>query len=281
MKRIIAIALLLCLLLCGCSKETTYTPTPSVHEQLKVHFIDVGQAECILLEFNKQFALIDGGNETNAETILSYLHVNGVNKLELAVATHLHADHVGGLDDIIDAIPIDTIWSSPLDSSKHARNLERSATNQGKEIQQPTVGQVFNLGQATITVIGPVKEYSEADNQSIVLMVEYGSTRFLLTSGMDSEAEKDLMASGYDLNADVLKVGQHGGENASSADFLRSVTPKYALISCSKDEPPSVDTLARLNAANATVLRTNEFGSMIVRSDGKELHLVWGEEIKS
>ena len=282
MKRIIAIALLLCLLLCGCSKNPTPTPTPSVHEQLKVHFIDVGQADCILLEFNKQFALIDGGNNADAETVISYLHLQGVQQLELVVATHSHEDHIGGLDDVIDAFSVGTLWSSPLSDTKSSRNLERSAGNQGKELLQPTVGQIFHLGQTSITVLGPVKEYTEENNQSIVLMVQFGTTRFLLTGDMERIAENDLVESGADLKADVLKVGHHGSENATGYIFLREVMPKYAIISCGKDNSyghPHEDPLSRLRDAESIVLRTDECSTIVARSDGKDIYFMWGEDL--
>lgn len=281
MRKIIAITLLLCLVLCGCSQAAP-TPTPSVKEQLKVHFIDVGQADSILLEFNGHFALVDGGNNADGADVVTYLQLLGVQKLELVVATHPHEDHIGGLYDILSLIPTDAIWSPEIEGNSNAiRNFLEVVSDQGKKLQQPKVGQVFQLGGASITVLGPVKEYSEVNNQSIVLMVQFGDTRFLLAGDMERIAENDLVESGADLKADVLKVGHHGSENATGYIFLREVMPKYAVISCGKDNAyghPHEDPLSRLRDAEVIVLRTDECETIIARSDGKDIYFMWGNE---
>jgi len=283
MRKITAILLLMCLLLSGCkSNQPAPASPPSVQEQLWVHFIDVGQADCTLLECNGQYALVDGGNDADGQAVAAYLAMQGVAKLDLIVATHPHEDHIGGLADIIDTIPVDTIWSSAIPNSNNTiRNFQKSVSNRGLEIQQPLVGQVFNLGGATITVLGPVKEYEDVNNLSIVLMVQHGNKRFLLTGDMERIAENDLVESGADLKADVLKVGHHGSETSTGYRFLREVMPTYAIISCGKDNSyghPHEDPLSRLRDAEATVLRTDESSTIVVRSDGENLYFMWGDE---
>lgn len=282
MKRLTATLLLLCILFCGCAPKTNSTPTPSVQEQLWVHFIDVGQGDSILLECNNQFALVDAGSDSDGETVAAYLAMQGVQKLDLVVATHTHSDHMGGLADVIDLFPVDAVWCSSIPSQNNTvRTFLKSVSNQDKEVEQPKVGQVFNLGDATITVLGPVKEYEEVNNISLVLMVQYGDTRFLLTGDMERIAENDLVESGTDLKADVLKVGHHGSETSTGYRFLREVMPDYAVISCGKDNKyghPHEDPLSRLRDAEATVLRTDENETIVVRSDGEDLYFLWGEE---
>ena len=281
MRKITAILLLLCLLLCGCSTKPT-TTTPSVQEQLWVHFIDVGQADSILLECDGKFALVDGGNVSDGQAVAAYLLMQGVQKLDLVVATHPHEDHIGGLSDVIDLIPVDTVWSSPIPNETNpVRAFLKSVSNRGLEVLQPKVGQVFNLGTATITVIGPVKDYEDVNNLSIILMVQHGDNRFLLTGDMERVAENDLIESGADLKADVLKVGHHGSETSTGYRFLREVMPSYAVISCGKDNSyghPHEDPLSRLRDAEVAVLRTDESSTIIARSDGKDIYFMWGEE---
>lgn len=284
MRKITAILLLVCLLLCGCAKqqEPTGQVVAPIQEQLWVHFIDVGQADSILLECDGKFALIDGGNVGDGEAVAAYLAMQGVEKLDLVVATHPHEDHVGGLAYVIDSYPVDAVWSSSIPNSTNAvRNFLKSVSHQDLEVVQPEVGQEFTLGTSTITVLGPVKEYDELNNLSLVLMVQHGNKRFLLTGDMERVAENDLVDSGADLKADVLKVGHHGSEGASNYIFLREVMPTYAVISCGKDNSyghPDEATLSRFADAETTVLRTDECSTIIARSDGESIYFMWGEE---
>lgn len=283
MRRITAILLLICLLLCGCgAKQPGANVVPPVQEQLWVHFIDVGQADSILLECDGKFALVDGGSAGDGDAVAAYLAMQGVEKLDLVVATHPHGDHIGGLSYVIDSYPVDHVWSSSIPNSTNAvRNFLKSVSRRGLEAETPEVGQVFTLGTSTITVLGPVKEYDDLNNYSIVLMVQHGDNRFLLTGDMERIAENDLVESGADLKADVLKVGHHGSESSTGYRFLREVMPTYAVISCGKDNSyghPDEDPLSRLRDAEVTVLRTDEHSTIVARSDGEDIYFMWGEE---
>ena len=283
MRRLTAILLLMCLLLCGCSaKQPSGVVSTPVQEQLWVHFIDVGQADSILLECDGKFALIDGGNAADGQAVAAYLAMEGVSKLDLVVATHPHEDHIGGLADVIEQIPVDTVWSSSIPSQTNVvRNFLKSVSKRGLEIEQPAVGQVFTLGTSTITVLGPVKEYDDVNNLSLVLMVQHGNNRFLLTGDMEREAENDLVESGADLKADLLKVGHHGSESSTGYIFLREVMPKYSVISCGKGNSyghPHADPLSRLEDAESIILRTDECATIVARSDGESSYFLWGDD---
>lgn len=292
MRRFLAIMILLALLLAGCGIKapiqgtTAASTAPGVTvsvpgETLTVHFIDVGQADCALLECGGAWALIDGGNADDGKKVMEYLEAQGVQRLNLVVGTHPHEDHIGGLAAVLKAFPADNIWFSEMPfTNSVVYSFVNAAKNQGKELQTPEVGQTFRLGDAVITVLGPVRtDYEDVNNLSLVLMVEYGSTRFLFTGDMERDAEIDLLDSGADVKADVLKVGHHGSYSSTSYVFLRSVAPTYAVISVGAANEyghPHDDPLSRLQDADVTIYRTDKMYTIVASSDGEEITFTWG-----
>lgn len=287
MKKFIALLLTLSLLLCGCvayvptTAETTAPTSATVVEgkSLIIHYIDVGQADCILLETDGQYMLIDGGNREDGQLVVSYLEQQGVQELEAVVCTHAHEDHVGGLPSVLAVYPTKAVYAPTRTySSKCFDDFVRYADQQDLTITIPSPNDSWDFGGASVTVLGPVDSYSDPNNTSIVLMVQFGENRFLFTGDMERDAETDLVESGADLKADVLKVGHHGSYTSTSYLFLRQVMPKHAVISCGRDNSyghPHEDPLSRLYNAAATVYRTDHMGSIIAVSDGKEITFTW------
>ena len=304
MKKLISLFLILSLLLCGCTTtapvetaataEPTAAPTetvilnlpteaptePAALEGLTVHFIDVGQADGFLLECDGQYAVIDGGYPEGGEKMVEYMTELGVEELELVVGTHLHGDHIGGLPLILDTYPTANVWSRPLTFlNDYVRNFRDAVAAQGVPLHVPEVGEVFELGDATITVLGPVKDkYEDLNDTSIVLMVQYGDIRFLFTGDMEMIAETDLLDSGADVKADVLKVGHHGSYSSTGYRLLREVAPTYAVISVGGDNDyghPHQEPMSRLRDAEVTIYRTDKMYDIVAVTDGEEIQFSW------
>ncbi|MBP3305360.1 MAG: MBL fold metallo-hydrolase [Oscillospiraceae bacterium] len=291
MRRFLALLLALLLLLPGCAgtpaetestaASTTGATVYTFTKTLKVHFIDVGQADCALLECDNAFALIDGGNVDNGPAVVEYLELQGVQRLNLVVGTHPHGDHIGGLAAVLDAYPADNVWSSELTYyNSTVYSFINGAKKQGKQLHFPQVGDTFQLGGAVITMIGPVKRgYEDTNNLSLVLMVEYGDTRFLFTGDMERDAELDVLDSGADVKADVLKVGHHGSYSSTSYVFLRAVHPTYAVISVGRDNEyghPHDAPMSRLMDADVIIFRTDQMNNIVAVSDGQDITFTWG-----
>lgn len=246
-------------------------------DTIEVHFIDVGQADSAFVRCGEETMLIDGGNVADSSLVVSYLQQQNVETLDYIICTHAHEDHVGGLSGALNAFSVQHVLCSTTDyDSKAFQNFKKYTQEQGLSIEVPQPGDQFSLGDAPVTILGPVEDYGETNNMSIVLRIDFGQTSFLFTGDMESAAERDLVDSGADLSATLLKVGHHGSDTSSSYVFLREVMPRYAVISVGKNNSyghPGSETLSRLRDVGAEVFRTDESGHVIAVSDGQDISI--------
>ena len=245
----------------------------TVEAPFEMHFIDVGQALSVLVECDGQYMLYDGGNVDDGSLIVSYLQSQGVEQLEYVFCSHAHEDHVGGLAAALAYFPAYHVYSPVTEAStKCFKDFVKYTQQQGLQVEVPAVGTTWPLGGATVTMVGPVAQYSDTNDTSIVLRIEYGSTSFLLTGDMEKTAETDLVNSGANLRADVLQVGHHGSSTSTGYLFLNSVLPEMAVISCgvnNKYGHPHEETLSILRDAGVDVYRTDLQGTITIGSDGQ------------
>lgn len=248
------------------------------------YFIDVGQADCILLTCGDAAMLIDAGNNDDGPVILDTLAAAGVSYLNYAVGTHGHEDHIGAMDDVLRAVETDSLLLSPQESdTKVYRDVLSAAEESGTEQSAISAGDSFMLGEAAVTVLAPQKtEYSDINESSVVLRVVFGETFFLFTGDAGRTSEEEMLASGAALSCDVLKVGHHGSSGSTIYPFLREVLPEYAVIQCGAGNDyghPHEETMSRLNDAGVTVYRTDVQGTVVVQSDGKSLSFTTQKEV--
>jgi len=243
--------------------------------EMEVHFIDVGQADCALLASGGHFMLIDGGNNDDGEHIVTYLQNAGVKKLDLVVGTHPHEDHIGSLDAAIEAFDIGAVYMPDVSADTETyRDVLDAVEGKGLQVQHPVPGDVLDFNGLPVEIFGPVKEYSNLNNHSIVLRVSVGETAFLFTGDVEIEGEYDILEQGFDISADVLKVSHHGSSGSSVEEFLAYTDADYAVISVGEgniyDHPEAV-TLKRLQNYGMEIYRTDEQGTIVCDTDGKNI----------
>lgn len=252
--------------------ETSTTPTGV----LEVHYIDVGQgASQLIIAPNGSIMLIDGGNNDDEQRVVKYLKEQGVTKVDILVGTHPDADHVGGLDAVVDAFEIGSIYMPKVTSNtKTFESLLNSIANKSLKVTTAKAGVNLNLDeQLTVNMIAPINTYDDANEMSAVIKLTFGDTSFLFTGDAEAKSENDLLADGTNLKSDVLLIGHHGSNSSTSKSFLDAVSPEFAVIQVGKNSygHPTSEIIKRLMDKKIKIYRNDEQGNIIFTSTGKKI----------
>ena len=283
MKKWFSVILVVAMLLsAGC--QMTQPASQSVvapSGQLEVHYIDVDQADAILIKTPEQGnILIDGGGNSTQEALVSYIKQQGVKKLDAVIATHPHEDHIGGLDYVIQSFDVDQVYMPKVNhTTKTYENLLVAIKNKGLKVHSVTAGLPLSLTEGAVNgqFLAPnQKEYKDLNDYSAVLKLNYGATSFIFTGDAEALSEQEILAKykAKDLQAQVLKLGHHGSSTSSSETFLKAVKPDVAIISCGKDNDyghPHQETMDLLTKLGIATYRTDELGTIVVTSDGEQI----------
>jgi beta-lactamase superfamily II metal-dependent hydrolase len=254
------------------------TPTPSpTTQELKVHFIDVGQGDSILIDFGETEMLIDGGDKSPG--VVTYLADYVDRTLEAMVATHPHADHIGGLIAVLNAFEIEEIWLNG-DTSTSKTYAEFTAAVQAEDavVNIGKRGDKINVGELSLLILNPATLDGTTNNNSIVLSLQYGNVDFLFTGDAEQEAEAAMLVSGVVPVPDVeiLKVGYHGSRTASSRDFLTATSPEIAIYMAWKGNSyghPHEETIIALTNIGAEIYGTDIHSTIIISTNGETFNI--------
>lgn len=247
-------------------------------EQLNVHYIDVGQGDCMLIEFGDETMLIDSGERGNEQTVINYIRNEGFDSLDYVVVSHQHTDHMGSMVEVLGTFEVGQIImpriskaSTPTNST-YTKFLKAVADN-GAKVVAASAGKTYPVGEAVVTILGPLNIVDDLNNMSVVMRLDYGETSFLFTGDAEKQEEEDIIKAGYDLDCDVLKVGHHGSKSSSSYAFLELVTPETAVITCGKYNDyghPHDAALRRIKTYTEDIYRTDVCGSVVITSNGTD-----------
>lgn len=267
------------------SNSSKNITTSSSEEGLNVHMIDVGQGDSILLEYNSEYMLIDAGEINEGEVVVDYLKGHNVDKLDYAVITHPHSDHYGGMQTVLESVDTENIiMSEAYNTTRTWESLLDYIDENNYNVISPETNDVFKLGDCEVTAFVPKIDNDDLNNCSIIMKAEYEGVSALFTGDAEKSEEKQIIEGGFNVSADILKVGHHGSSTSTDDSFLEEVSPELALISCGKDNDyghPHRETTAKFNKNNITIFRTDEYGSITVNINNGKADVITDEGSQS
>lgn len=256
----------------------TPSSTPQLTGILTVSYLNVGQADSEFIEFpDGRTMLIDAGNRGDGSNIAQYIKSKGYSKIDYLIATHPHADHIGGMAYIVNNLNIVSVYMPKITSTTETyKELITAINSKGLSIAPAKAGvSIINTADLKVYMIAANSEkYDELNDYSVVLKIIYKNNSFLFTGDAQTLSENEMISKGVDLKSDVLKVAHHGSDTSTGNAFLKAVAPKYSIISVGAGNDyghPKQLTLNNLNAAGTTVYRTDKDGTVIISSDGTNL----------
>jgi beta-lactamase superfamily II metal-dependent hydrolase len=260
--------------------EATSSPQP-LSQLLHVYFFDVGQGDSILLKGPDFAILIDAGRHDRSD-VVPHLEQVGVEAIDLMIGTHPHADHIGQFPEVLARFPVTEVWlSGDLNTSRTFEDTIDAIAESGAGYHEPRAGEVYEIGSARIEVLNPEHLTGEANEGSVSVRILFGDVAFMFTGDAEEPSERAIIAHGFDLKSQILKLGHHGSDTSSSPAFLEAVQPEVAIWSAGIDNTyghPKAEVIERLQQMGVTVYGTAIHSTIIVTTDGKSYEVVPANE---
>lgn len=258
--------------------ESTNSASRNSAVSATVHFVDVGQADCIFVQDGDDTLLIDVGNRDDDELVVDYLQGLGIDQIDYFVATHPHEDHIGCAATVLRTFDVDMVIKSAAENTTACYTSMMDTIEQKNiPVDIATPGKEYDLGDGAFQVLGPINDNSDdLNNCSVVIRYCIGDITYLFTGDAEREEEQDILDAGYDVQADVLKVGHHGSSTSTSYPWLRAVMPTYAVIMCGENNEyghPHEETISKLNDADVSYYITSQTGTVVMETDGETIQI--------
>ena len=238
-----------------------------------MHFVDVGEGDCAIVETPDGNILIDAGTKQSEAAIRRCIDDLGITAFAYAIFTHPHADHIGSAAALVEAYPIDSVvMPNAVSTSKTFEKLVAAIEEKDCRVIEGKAGKHLTLGTLTIDLLAPCKAYDDLNNMSVVVLLTYGNGTFLFTGDAETLSETDMLENGVPP-CDVLKVGHHGSSTSSSEAFIEAVSPQIAVISVGDGNSyghPHASILDRLEAHDVQIYRTDLCGTIMITCDGTQ-----------
>lgn len=241
-------------------------------QHLVVDYLDVGQADSILIRNQEQSMLIDAGKNEDGQKVVNFLQEKGIEQLTYVIGTHPHEDHIGGLDDVINQIDVENVYMPKITTNTRTyEEVIEAIQKRQLTIKVPQKGDTLKIGDAECEFMTePIENKKNLNLSSLVTRITFGQTSFLMMGDAETENEKSRTWP----QTNVLKVGHHGSNTSTSDSFLQQIKPQVAIISVGKNNDyghPKEAILKRLNKLGTKIYRTDEKGTIEVISDGEKI----------
>jgi len=288
--KVILMSVLLALFIAGCSSGTSAEffesgsqisgKTEQSDSGMEVHFIDVGQGLAILVQSGGENLLYDGGNRSHADEVVQYLKNQEVETIDYMISSHYDEDHLGGLVKCLDNFEVDHVLGSDyVHTSDLFNTFMNTATANAITVEYPAVGDTYEFGTGSFTVMAPSGISKNSNDNSVVIRLVNGDNSFMFMGDAEETSEQDMISTGMNLDCDVLCLGHHGSASSTSWDLLEASTPSWAVVSCGKGNSyghPTAETMGKLSDMDIPVFRTDDQGTVIAVSDGSTIS--WNQE---
>lgn len=270
---LISLGLLILFLAFVFTYNSNYTSTSSLkHDNLTVHFIDVGQGDATLLEGPNSTILIDAGRH-DRDDVVKYLEAQNIKNIDLLVGTHPHADHIGQLPKVINNFHVKEVWmSGDVHTSLTFEKALDAILELNVKYNEPRASEQYQFGSLLVEVVHPTKVTGDLNSGSIVLRISFYDIEFLFTGDAGLNAENEILEKGYELESDILKIGHHGSATSTSELFVSKIRPKLAVYSAALENPyghPDPMIINRLKGAGIEVHGTDKNGTIILTTNGE------------
>ena len=247
---------------------------------MAVHFIDVGQGLAILVQSGGENLLYDGGNRSHADEVVQYLKNQQVETINYMISSHYDEDHLGGLVKCLDNFEVEHVLGSDyVHTSDLFNTFMNTATAHAIIVEYPSVGDTYEFGTGSFTVMAPDGISQNSNDNSVVIRLVNGNNSFMFMGDAEETSEQDMISTGMNLDCDVLSLGHHGSASSTSWDLLEAASPSWAVISCGLNNSyghPAAETMGKLSDMDIPVFRTDDQGTVIALSDGNTIS--WNQE---
>lgn len=251
---------------------------------IAVHFVDVGQGNCTVIQSGNEGVLIDAGEREYASKVLSFLEENGITRLKLVIATHPHSDHIGAMATVLDKVDADEIFFPDIadkyaPTSKTYLNLLSTVDERDIKAKFLSRNTEFDFGGVKITVLTPVEQIKGYNNMSLITKIVFGDMSALILADAENREINSVMKAnkGFDFSARIIELGHHGSSTSLNINLMKKTNSDTAIISCGKDNSyghPHKEVTDYLKNNGIEYYRTDEDGDISLITDGEKYNFI-------